>query len=180
MIMDILNDNRNSAQTASSLLEYKGRLTSDVRVQLFDLLKCIALSNLGKRSDIKKLIGIALELLDNAQRYNSSNDVDFKWHIEDSYLVVTIKNKATETDAKRLMEAVQAIDKMTPEEISKAFMDQLKNEGFGDKGGAGLGMLQIARKVGKNISAEVHAIDPNEYMCTSKVSTDLSSDQKRA
>ena len=179
MIMDIINDNRNSAETASSLLEYKGRLTSDVRVQLFDLLKCIALCNLGKRNDLKKLIGIALELLDNAQRYNSSNDVDFRWHIEDSRLVVTIKNKATETDAKRLMEAVHCIDQMSPEEITKAFMDQLRNEGFGDKGGAGLGMLQIARKVGKNISAEVYPIDPNEFMCTSKVSTDLSGDQKR-
>lgn len=163
-----------------SLLEYKGQLTSEVRVQLLDLLKCIALSNLGKRSDLKKLVGIALELLDNAQRYNSSSDVDFRWHIEGTQLVVTIRNKASESDALRLMKAVNAIEGMSPDEIAQAFKDHLTNEGFGEKGGAGLGMLQIARKVGKNISAQVHAMDADQYMCTSQVSADLSPVRKSA
>ena len=163
-----------------SLLEYKGQLTSEVRVQLLDLLKCIALCNLGKRSDLKKLVGIALELLDNAQRYNSSNDVDFRWHIEDSQLVVTIRNKASGVDALRLMNAVNAIEGMSSDEIAQAFKDHLTNEGFGEKGGAGLGMLQIARKVGKNISAQVHAMDSDQYMCTSQVSAELHPENKRA
>jgi hypothetical protein len=156
-----------------NLLQYQGQLTSEVRVQLLDLLNCIALFNLGHRPDLKKLVGIALELLDNAQRYNASSDVEFHWHIEEGTLVVTIRNKATREDAERLVNAVENIGRMTPEEIARAFKEQLMTEGFGDKGGAGLGMLQIARKVGNQIHADMKPIGGDTFICTSTVSADL-------
>ncbi|MBK9418654.1 MAG: hypothetical protein IPN62_15565 [Flavobacteriales bacterium] len=77
-----------------NILEYKGQLSSEVRIQLLDLLQCIALCNLGPRSDRRSFIGIALELLDNAERYNSSTGWDFIWRIDGDQLVVTIRNKA--------------------------------------------------------------------------------------
>lgn len=173
MNMEHLGTNNAQRELEKNLLEYKGQLSSEVRIQLLDLLKCIALLNLGPRSDLKKLIGIALELLDNAQRYNARNDVDFRWHIADGQLVVTITNTASSEDARRLMEAVRAIERMSPEDITEAFKRQLLEEGFSEKGGAGLGMLQIARKVGNNITAEIKALRPDEYRCTSTVSTAL-------
>jgi hypothetical protein len=162
-----------------NLLEYKGQLTSEVRIQLLDLLKCIAMCNLGPRRDLKKLVGIALELLDNAQRYNASNDVDFRWHIDNDQLVVVIRNKANRNDAERLVESVRSIERMSVEEIAEAFRNQLMNEGFGNKGGAGLGILQIARKVGGVITAEIEPIQAGEYLCTSTVATDLQRPEKQ-
>lgn len=156
-----------------NLLQYKGQLTSEVRIQLLDLINCIALFNLGDRGDLKKLVGIALELLDNAQRYNASGDVDFHWHIEEHTLVVTISNKASRQDAMRLMDTVECIGRMTPEQITLAFKEQLTNKGFGEKGGAGLGMLQIARKVGNNITADIHHAADDIFICTNKVSAPL-------
>src|SRR5688500_9711425 len=156
-----------------SLLEYRGQLTSEVRLQLLDLLKCIALFNLGPRTDHKKLVGIALELLDNAQRYNSSNDIELSWTIANGELVITITNKASSRDAHRLLETVERISRMDPEEISAEFKRQLTNGSFGDSGGAGLGMLQIARKAGRNISARIEATVADEFLCTSKVITPL-------
>lgn len=156
-----------------NLLQYQGQLTSEVRIQLLDLLNCIALFNLGQRPDLKKLVGIALELLDNAQRYNASTDVDFNWHIESGVLVVTIRNKASREDAERLVNAVRNIERMSPEEITAAFKAQLMSEGFGDKGGAGLGMLQIARKVGNHIQADIRPMEGNTFLCTSTVSAEL-------
>lgn len=162
-----------------NLLQYKGQLTSEVRIQLLDLINCIALFNLGHRNDLKRLVGIALELLDNAQRYNASGDVDFHWHIENDTLIVAISNKASREDALRLVDSVQSIGRMTHEEVTEAFKKQLMNEQFGDKGGAGLGMLQIARKVGNNITADIHPAPGDIFICTSKVSADLNQ-QKRA
>ncbi|HEX2616669.1 MAG TPA: DUF6272 family protein [Flavobacteriales bacterium] len=162
-----------------NLLQYKGQLTSEVRVQLLDLINCIALFNLGQRNDLKRLVGIALELLDNAQRYNASGDVDFHWHIENEVLIVTIANKASREDAQRLVDSVETIGRMTPEEISDAFKKQLMNEQFGEKGGAGLGMLQIARKVGNNITADIRPGSGDTFICRSTVSADLNQ-KKRA
>jgi hypothetical protein len=163
-----------------NILEYKGQLSSEVRIQLIDLLQCIALCNLGPRSDLKKLVGIALELLDNAERYNSSTDVDFVWHIVEEQLIVTIRNKAKSADAHRLKQAVSKIAAMSPEEITDAFKRQMTEEGYGEKGGAGLGMLQIARRVGKNIRAEISPLHSDEFLCTSTVCTHLPADRKRA
>jgi hypothetical protein len=179
MIMATDNKQKTIAEIEQSLLEYKGQLSSEVRIQLLDLLKCIALCNLGPRSDLKRLIGIALELLDNAQRYNTTDKVDFRWYIEGTQLVVSIRNKASRDDAERLIEAVQAIERMNAEEIAEAFMRQLTGHGFGEKGGAGLGMLQIARKVGNNITAEIEPVQADEYLCTSQVSAELDRAKKK-
>lgn len=179
MNMDRNDQDKLFQELEKSLLDYKGVLSSDVRVQLLDLLHCIAQDNLGRRTDLKRLVGIALELLDNAQRYNVSKDVDFRWHVEANNLVVTIRNRACRTDAERLMEAVQAIQRMNPEEIALAFKRQLTDDGFGPKGGAGLGMLHIAKKIGNNITANVEHVNTDEYLCTSQVVATLNPRAKR-
>lgn len=154
-------------------IEYLGRMSSEVRIQLLDLLKVVSLANLGQRNDLKKLCGIALELLDNAQRYGTSPDVNFGWRIEGDSLVVTITNHASQKDAERLVEIVESINAMTTEEVAEAFRNQLMNEGFGEKGGAGLGMLQIAKKTGSRLSARIAPASDGQYTCISEVCAPL-------
>ena len=154
---------------SSNLIQYEGQLSSEVRIQLLDLLKVVSLANLGKRTDLKKLCGIALELLDNAQRYCSSGGVSFEWRIEGELLVVSIKNIAARADAERLMKTVTEINSMTSDQVVAAFRDQLTNEQFGEKGGAGLGMLQIAKKTGSRLKASIEQTTENEFLCISQV-----------
>jgi hypothetical protein len=154
-------------------VQYTGRLNSEVRIQLLDLLNCIALFNLGHRPDLKKLVGIALELLDNAQRYGNSDDVTFDWHFDGQLLVIRIVNRATRSDAERLMKIVERINAMSPEEVAAAFRAQLTTEGFGEKGGAGLGMLQIAKRTGGRINASIEQVGQEEFLCTSHVAAAL-------
>lgn len=158
-----------------NLIRYEGLLNSEVRVQLSDLLMAIALTNLGSRGDSKRLFGVAIELLDNAQRYCSKGSVSFQWRIQGPELVIEISNLADKADAERLLATVCAIRSMTPEEITGAFKQQLQDPSFGEKGGAGLGMLQIARKVGNRISAAVLPESDGIYRCTSQVTTQLRS-----
>lgn len=167
------------AELEKSLLDYKGVLSSEVRVQMVELLHHVAIGNLGRRSDLKRLVSVALELLDNAQRYSTSQEVDFRWHVERSNLVVTISNLANRTDALRLSQAVRAIQRMNPEEIALAFKDQLTGGEFGTKGGAGLGMLQIAKKIGNSIRVDLEQIGSGEFLCTSHVIASLTTPHKR-
>lgn len=162
-----------------NLLLYEGELSGDVRVQLIDLLKCIALSNLGQRSDLKKLVGVALELLDNAHRYNASTDVAFEWNIVGNELVVTISNTASRADAQRLERAVRSVQEMTADEITAAYKHQMTEEGFGEKGGAGLGILQIARKVGNKLDVKITSLRPDQCVCSTVVTAPLAQEQKR-
>ncbi|MBK9273335.1 MAG: hypothetical protein IPM49_02190 [Flavobacteriales bacterium] len=159
----------------SNLIRYEGLLNSEVRVQLTDLLMAIALTNLGSRGDLKKLFGVAVELLDNAQRYCSAGSVSFQWRIQGPELVIEISNLADKADAERLLAIVASIQSMTSEQIADAFKQQLQDPAFGEKGGAGLGMLQIARKVGNRITADVRPEPDGVYRCTSQVTTLLRS-----
>ncbi|MBK6775722.1 MAG: hypothetical protein IPG74_07670 [Flavobacteriales bacterium] len=157
-----------------NIVQYEGQLSSEVRIQLLDLLKVVSLANLGQRNDLKKLCGIALELLDNAQRYNSAGEVSFEWRIEGNDLVVLIRNRAAREDAERLIQTVKDINAMSPEQVTAAFRAQLTNEQFGAKGGAGLGMLQIAKKTGSKLEASCHVTEAGEFVCTSRVAAPLS------
>lgn len=156
-----------------NLIQYEGRLSSEVRVHLIDLLNVVSLANMGKRTDLKKLCGIALELLDNAQRYCSSGGVNFEWRIDGTQLVVSITNNAMREDAERLVKTVNEINNMSAEQVAQAFRAQLTNEEFGAKGGAGLGMLQIAKKTGSRLLAKAEPTTANEYLCTSQVAANL-------
>ena len=156
-----------------NLVQYAGRLNSEVRIQLLDLLKVASLTNLSGRNDVKRLCSIALELLDNALRYGSPEDVSFDWHIDGDQLVVRITNKANRTDAERLMKTVDEINGMTTDEIATAFRAQLTNETFGEKGGAGLGMLQIAKRAGGRINARIEPLDHELFLCISHVAATL-------
>jgi hypothetical protein len=157
-----------------SILGYDGRLSSDVRVQLTDLLAAIALANLGKRTDLRKLCSIAIELLDNAQRHCTGDTIHFSWRIVGSDVVVSVQNRAQGQDALRLKAQVDSVLAMTNDEITEAFKAQMMNPEFGEKGGAGLGILQIVKKGGKNYEVELEPTDNhNEYLCKSHVKTSL-------
>ncbi|HEY0978692.1 MAG TPA: DUF6272 family protein [Flavobacteriales bacterium] len=156
-----------------SLTQYQGALSSEVRIQLTDLIQAVALANIGKRTNVKKLCAIAIELLDNAQRYCSNGNIRFEWQLQGDLLVVRIENQAAERDAQRMLESIQAVNRMGPEELVEAFRSQLTNGKFGEKGGAGLGFLDIARKSKGPISADIAPLPGGDYWCRSEVSTNL-------
>ncbi len=158
---------------SQSNTEYNGQLTSDVRVQLTDLLKVVAIANLDGRTNIKRLCGIAIELLDNAQRYCSAGNVKLTWEVRGNELVICIENQAKESDARRLLTMVEAVNKMTPDQLADAFRAQLTNGQFGEKGGAGLGFMEIARRSNANIKAYITPKEGDQYICRSEVSTHL-------
>jgi hypothetical protein len=155
--------------------EYNGQLTSDVRVQLTDLLKVVAVANLDGRTNIKRLCGIAIELLDNAQRYCSAGNVRLTWEVRGDELVICIENQAKESDARRLLTMVEAVNNMTPDQLSEAFRAQLTNGQFGEKGGAGLGFMEIARRSNADIRATITPVQGDQYICRSEVATKLGS-----
>ena len=151
-------------------LNYEGRINGDVLSVITDLLHATAAAELSGRKDLKRLCSIGLELLDNAQRHGARGTVAFEWHLAKDILHVRVSNPATRTEAERLLASVERIRAMSPDAINKAYADQLATGAFGSHGGAGLGLLQIARKVGNNISATISPTGAADaYICTSTV-----------
>ena len=154
-----------------SLARYEGALSSDVRIQLTDLVMAAAIANIGKRPSVKKLCNIAIEMLDNAQRYCATGNVNFHWSLEGDVVHIRIENVASASDAKRMLQAVETVNSMSPDELSSAFRAQLSNGQFGEKGGAGLGFLDIARRSKSPIQADITPMADGHYLCRSAVAT---------
>lgn len=157
----------------NSSTRYEGQLTSEVRIQLTDLVMAVAIANMGRRPNIKKLCGIAIEMLDNAQRYCTDGNVRFNWQLEGTCLVISVENNANSADAHRLLKCVDDVNRMSTEQIAAAFRAQLTNGEFGEKGGAGLGLLDIARKSAGTIAASIRPVRDDVYTCKSTVATPL-------
>lgn len=152
---------------AINAINYRGRLTDDLRANICDLLRQSLRDNLDGISQISKLVLYALELLDNAQRYSSVNDVRFECEAEDGLLKLSVINKASAEDAIRLRDTVDSLRFKTPEEIDKIYKENLSNNMFGDKGGAGLGFLQIMRNGSNELNVDIQQLQDNQRLCKS-------------
>ena len=90
---------------------------------------------------------------------------------KDDYTVTTgnaVENTKIE-DLKKLLEQVNSLDK---EELTELYKKQIKEGRLSDKGGAGLGFIDIKRKTGKNLDYHFLPIndDTSFFLLTSTIS----------
>lgn len=144
---------------------FEGLLNGDVRVNLLGVLHGVHDPGIGK-GDMKKLCGVAMELLDNAQRYGSG-PIAFEWSMDEISYSIKVVNHASEVDANRLIDAVAQANTLGPAELKTKLLEELTNGRFGVKGGAGLGFLQIANRTHGDMKATIHPLEEKLYRCES-------------
>lgn len=154
-------------------LRYFGKIDEGGIVDFVDLLSGILYKNLGPRKDIRKLCSFAIELLDNGMRYSLDNKVTFTWTIEQDCLTFQLENEAHPADAMRLKEHAEHIHGMNDSERKEAFQTQINSTHFGEKGGAGLGLLQILRKGALSIDVSISEQSVDRFLCISRIQTPL-------
>jgi anti-sigma regulatory factor (Ser/Thr protein kinase) len=161
------------------LLKYKGTLnssfSSELTESILDSLKSVVVS----LKDHKKISVIALELIDNALRYGLMKEIAFTIRREDDILWMEMTNFAKCDDAKKLKDSSDRIQNLTAEEIELAFNVQLLNPEFGERGGAGLGLLHIARKGVIAIDVKTEKTDTDCCKCHIVVKRKISERNER-
>jgi signal transduction histidine kinase len=156
-----------------SVIHYSGLLDDDIRVQLIELLQAAGKLNMASRKEFKRLFTVAIEMLDNAQRHSSAGPVSFRWSQTDERITLSLTNLALRSAAIRLDSIVTRLRDMTEAQLVEAFKLQLSDPSFGENGGAGLGLLQIARKVKGNITTRIEATDQEHCRCHCEISATL-------
>lgn len=109
--------------------------------------------NEEERSIKKKVYHVLVETLQNLNKH--SDWISDKRHIgkglfmigkkDDIYYIIT-SNRVTAEKKEILEEQVKSVQNATPEELKEMYKTQLKDGKLSDKGGAGLGLIDIARK----------------------------------
>lgn len=162
-------------------LVYEGEITHQITKAFTSLTE----SNMAKEEESntvqKKVFHVMVECLQNISKHADdygANDYLFSgrgiFMVSkgiDEYSVTTgnaIENSRM-PELKRMLEHVNSLDK---EELTELYKKQIKEGRLSDKGGAGLGFIDIKRKTGRNL--EYHFLPINEassfFLLTSTIS----------
>lgn len=162
-------------------LVYEGEITHQITKAFTSLTE----SNMAKEEESnsvqKKVFHVMVECLQNISKHADdfgTNDYLFSGRGifmvakgKDEYTVTTgnaIENNKM-PELKRLLEQVNSLEK---DKLTELYKKQIKEGRLSDKGGAGLGFIDIKRKTGKNLEYHFLPITQNAsfFLLTSTIS----------
>lgn len=152
------------------ILSFKGDITQDLLSSVYQIMESRLENEQEDLRRKKKFYHILVECLQNVYHHmeslqdenNKSND-----NIESSAIFIIGKgeggsyriitgNFILNEKAAELKMKLDKINAMNPEELRAYYLDKLSSAELSDKGGAGLGMIDIARKSGHKMGYHFH------------------------
>lgn len=139
------------------VMAYKGAASGDLLNGMMSVVQT-RLEDLEPKSGLKKRVfSILVEMLQNiyhhfgdldAEQVHEDDSIVFLlWKNESGYVIIT-GNYVFNSDMLVLKQRIDNTNALSPEELKAKYREVLDNQTFSDKGGAGLGIIDIARKSG--------------------------------
>lgn len=156
------------------LLSFKGVVTSDLLTSVLQIMetKMDYLEESPKTK--KKVFNVLVECLQNLYHHIDVNEesspqrefIEAKSALfliakEDDHFMIRTGNYVDKENAKDLTEKLEKINSMDKVELKQYYQEVLNNGSLSDKGTAGLGMIDIARKSGNKL--EYQLLDVNDF-----------------
>jgi hypothetical protein len=154
------------------ILYFKGEITNNLLTSILQLVD----DRLERKSEDvkikKKVFSILLECLQNIYNYQQVNQPEndnlqsatlMVRRTDGAYYIVT-GNYMIKEKVEKLKNKIDKVNSLTPDELKAYYKDVLNNpEQQSDTGGAGLGLIDMARKSGQKIDYSFDEI--NEEYC---------------
>ncbi len=126
----------------------------------------------------KRLFMFVLESLQNVSRHSNGDSHDVMSlvvysKLDDGYTVTTA-NVIDRKDEKDLREQLNLLNKLEAKEIRKLYREKLSSTDFSMKGGAGLGLIEMAKKTGNKLDFDFIPIDDKSLYFVLSKSVDAS------
>jgi hypothetical protein len=171
--MDVTRSIRDKMMKERLMFVYRGVVTKDNSVPLLMLLeKEMENSDFGFVGR-KRLFMFVLESLQNVARHSNGSE-----HAGMSLVVyskvtggytVTTGNVISSSNIEDLKKRLDEINNLQSGEIRSVYRQMLSNSEFSNKGGAGLGLIEMAKKTGNKLDYDFVALDDkNSYFILSK------------
>ena len=171
--MDLLKRYKNIYDT-NIILMYKGEVTFDLVTSIIETLEERINELESDRIIKKKFYSAATECIQNLYHHMDevSKDADISaYDSKAGLLMVTARKKffnimtgnfIPNAKISGIKAKIDNINVMEKADLKKLYKEILYNGEFSDRGTAGLGFVEIARKTGQKLSYEVHEIN-DEY-----------------
>ncbi len=140
---------------AETILDFKGLLTFSTIGRLLTLLKHKMVEKGIKVGFYKRILSVMIEALENIYKYSdhyNNNPQILKnfiptfmlERIDQSYFIKT-SNPIKNEDIPKLKEKIELVNGKSADELSVLYRQTIMNGKFTDKGGAGLGLIEMAK-----------------------------------
>jgi hypothetical protein len=140
---------------------YKGDFTQ----QLTDSILSLSETNLEVINEPvknrKKVYFIMVESLQNITRHQDAKVIEgfFSIYKSSTGFLITSGNIIQNSHINSLRDKLEKVNSMSAEELKEYYYSVLNSEGFSEKGGAGLGLIEMVRKSGNKLSYDFDRIN---------------------
>jgi len=154
------------------ILRHQGAINGPIIAELLDDLdfKCINLDLSDPKR--RKIFNIAVEMFQNIYHYtrdlsiegyneNDLREIFLSLDEDDEYLSLTTSNSIKNKDVEGLKKKIEFVNSLDAKELREYYKTILSNEQFSEKGGAGLGLIDMKKRSGFPLEFEFIKIDEN-------------------
>jgi hypothetical protein len=156
-------------------LVYLGEFSHDITKMFTQMAESDMEKNSEERSVQRKVYHVMVETLQNMNKHsdeikegNIGNGLFIIGKKQDIYYIIT-SNKVAEQHKEPLERALNQVNAATKEELNQMYRKQIREGKLSDKGGAGLGLIDIARKIGEPLNYQFLQLDESNYFFILKV-----------
>lgn len=154
------------------LLAYKGSITAELITNVLGVVESKLDHVISKSITKKKIYNILVESLQNLYHHvddlpdeiNEGMDIHFGIFViskvDDQYVIRT-GNFLKSDKVKKLKERLDKIRSLSKDELKELYKFVLNNQKFSEKGGGGLGLIDIARRTDGRVDYEFDEFDDN-------------------
>lgn len=167
------------------MLTFKGAMSQDTLVEIGDILRLpdTDIDGAHYTSTIKKLFAIMVEMAQNIlfysaeRRYLPSQDKEVGIGMlvlmqSDSNYIVACGNRMSNRHVESIEQKCRYINQLDATQLRKYYTEQRRQSRPVDSSGAGLGLIDIARRSGNALQYSFHRIDDSESFFTLSVKLD--------
>lgn len=154
-----------------TILYFKGPLDYDVIGDLIHNLKLKMKARAVRFGLYKKILTLMIELLENIIRYDENymdNEFilenyppEFQIFFENEFYIIESANAILKKDADTLTERIADLNKLDKKGIKTLYKETITNGKFSAKGGAGLGMIEMAKIADRKFEYTFSEVDEN-------------------
>ena len=174
--LDFIFDFHNIMRGKGINLVYEGEITQEITKSVLSMAEKNMESSGEETSIKKKVFNVMIECLQNICKHSveMTDDLFGKSSIfvigrENSDYIISTGNVIKNDNINLLSSKLEELNNKTTEEVKLVYKDALKNNKLSDKGGAGLGFIDIIRRTNNKFIFEFDKMNENYSFFTLKV-----------
>ena len=148
------------------ILVYEGEFTQEITKSVLAMAER-NMESMGEESSIKrKVFNVMVECLQNIVKHceetvetNRKHTAIFMIGKQDDEYVITSGNPVKDSSVPMLREKLEKINSLDKEGLKNLYKDIIKGTDISEKGGAGLGFVDMARKSGRPLEFDFESLN---------------------